>query len=217
VSPSSGENWDVVTSLWTRHQTWRTSVPDRATGGLEITDRTHPFEPSWSTIFDRIIISSSCVIFFFTDVIMLVMYSIWKDHLMHSIFVLYALKFFWWITGLPSIEKSFISCIDLSWFPSFSGEWWSKWAWSRLCASSSLKLHSCPEVTRNQSDTCSDRIHNYLDMMWIWYISLSLSESKLLEEKFKLIGKIIRCWINRINNFTISFVLMWSRWEVNRI
>jgi hypothetical protein len=40
---------------------------------------------------------------------------------------------------------------------------------------SSLKLHSCPEVTRNQSDTCSDWIHNCLDMMWIWYTSLSLS------------------------------------------
>jgi hypothetical protein len=31
----------------------------------------------------------------------------------------------------------------------------------------SLKLQSCPEVTRNQSDTCSDRIHNCLDMMSI--------------------------------------------------
>jgi hypothetical protein len=30
---------------------------------------------------------------------------------------------------------------------------------------SSLKLLSCPEVTRNQSDTCSDRNHNCLDMM----------------------------------------------------
>jgi hypothetical protein len=30
---------------------------------------------------------------------------------------------------------------------------------------SSLKLQSCPEVTRNQSDMCSDRIHNCLDMM----------------------------------------------------
>jgi hypothetical protein len=30
---------------------------------------------------------------------------------------------------------------------------------------SSLKLQSCPEMTRNQSDTCSDRIHNCLDMM----------------------------------------------------
>jgi hypothetical protein len=29
----------------------------------------------------------------------------------------------------------------------------------------SLKLQSCPEVTRNQSGTCSDRIHNCLDMM----------------------------------------------------
>jgi hypothetical protein len=30
---------------------------------------------------------------------------------------------------------------------------------------SNLKLQSCPEVTQNQSDTCSDRIHNCLDMM----------------------------------------------------
>jgi hypothetical protein len=30
---------------------------------------------------------------------------------------------------------------------------------------SSSKLQSCPEVTQNQSDTCSDRIHNCLDMM----------------------------------------------------
>jgi hypothetical protein len=37
--------------------------------------------------------------------------------------------------------------MDLSWLPSFSGEWWSERAWSRLCASSSLKLQSCPEVT----------------------------------------------------------------------
>jgi hypothetical protein len=44
---------------------------------------------------------------------------------------------------------------------------------------SSLKLQSCPEVTRNQSDTCSDRIDNCLDMMWIWYTSLSLSVGNL--------------------------------------
>jgi hypothetical protein len=54
-------------------------------------------------------------------------------------------------------KKSFISCIALSWLPSFSGELWPDQAWSRLCASLSLKLQSCPEVTWNQSDTCSDR------------------------------------------------------------
>jgi hypothetical protein len=113
--PSSGENWGVVTSSWTRHQTWRTSVPDRATGGLEITDRTPLFEQSWSTVFDRIVASSSCVASFFTDVAGLVMCSIWKDHPMTSIFVFYALKFLWWITGLPSIEKSLylvLTCHD---------------------------------------------------------------------------------------------------------
>jgi hypothetical protein len=105
--PSLGENWGVVTRPWIRHQTWWTSVPDRATGGLEITDRTPPFEPSWSTVFDRIVSSSSCVASFFTDVAGLVMCSIWKDHPMTLIFVFYALKLLWWITGLPSIKKIF--------------------------------------------------------------------------------------------------------------
>jgi hypothetical protein len=178
--PSSGENWDVVTSHWTHHQTWWTSVPDQATGGLQITDRTPPFEPSWSSVFDRIVASSSCVAFFFTNVTGLVMCSIWKDHPMTSIFVLYALKFLWWIIGLPSIEKSFISCIALSWLPSFSGEWWSEWTWSWLCASSSLKLQSCPEVTRNQSDTCSDFIKSTIVLIWcefdiLHYLCLNLS------------------------------------------
>jgi hypothetical protein len=103
--PSSGENWGVVTSLWTRHQTWQILVPDRATGGLEITDCTPPFEPSWSTIFDRIVVSSSCVASLFTDVTWLMMCSIWKDYFMALIFVFYALKFLWWIIGLPSIAK----------------------------------------------------------------------------------------------------------------
>jgi hypothetical protein len=208
-----------VSSLAPEHviKTWQTLVPNRATDGLKITDRTPPFEPSWSTVFDRIVASSSYVASFFTDVTGLVMCSIWKDHPMTSIFVFYALKFLWWITELPLIKKSFISCIDMSLLPSFSGEWWSERTWSRLCASSSLKLQSCPEVARNQSDTCSYRIHNCLDMMWIWYISLSLSESELIEEKFKLVGKIIRRWINRINNSTIPFILMWSRWGVNQI
>jgi hypothetical protein len=125
--PSLGENWGVVTSLWTHHQTWWISVPHWVTDGLEITDRTPPFEPSWSTVFDRIVASSSRVASFFTDVTGLMMCSIWKNHPMASIFVFYALKF-----------------------------------------------QSCPEVTRNQSDMCSDRIHNCLDMMWIWYTSLSL-------------------------------------------
>jgi hypothetical protein len=156
VPPSPGENWGVVISPLIRHQTWWTSVPDRATTGLEIW--TPLFKPSWSTVFDRIISSSSCVASFFTDLVGLVMYSIWKDHHMTSIFVFYAFKFLWWITRLPSIEKSFISCIALSWLPSFSGEWWTERAWSQLCASSSLKLQSRPEVTRNQSDTCSDFI-----------------------------------------------------------
>jgi hypothetical protein len=122
---------------------------------------------------------------------------------MALIFVFYALKFLWWITGLSSIKKSFISCIALSWLPSFSGEWWSERTWSRLYASSSLKLQSCPEVTWNQFDMCSDRIYNCSDMIWIWYTSLFLSESELIEEKIKLIGKIIRRWINQINNSTI--------------
>jgi hypothetical protein len=99
------ENWCVVTSPWTRHQTWRTSVSDRATSGLEITDWTHPFEPSWSTIFDRIVALSSCVTSFFTNVTGLVMCSIWKYHPMVSIFVFYALKFLWWIIRLHSIKK----------------------------------------------------------------------------------------------------------------
>jgi hypothetical protein len=121
--PSSGENWGVITSPWTRHQTWRTSVPDQATSGLKITNRMPPFEPSWSTVFDRIVASSSYLASFFTDVAGLVMYSIWKDHPMASIFVFYALKFLCWITGPPSIEKTFISCIALLWLPSFSSEW----------------------------------------------------------------------------------------------
>jgi hypothetical protein len=137
--PTSGENWGVVTSFWTRHQTWRTSVSDQATGRLEITDRTPPFEPSWSTVFDRIVASFSCVASFFTDVAGLVMCSIWKDRPMASIFVFYALKFLWWINKLSSIEKFFISYIVLSWLSSFSGEWWSKWAWSQFCASFRLK------------------------------------------------------------------------------
>jgi hypothetical protein len=123
---SSGENWGVVTSSWTRHQTWRTSVPDRATGGLEITNHTPLFEPRWSTFFDRIVASSSCAASFFTDVAGLVTCSIWKDHPMALIFVFYALKFLWWIIRLPSIKKAFISCIVLSWLPSFSDEWWSE-------------------------------------------------------------------------------------------
>jgi hypothetical protein len=151
-SPNSGENWGVATSPWTRHQTWWTSVPDQATGGLEITDQTPPFEPNWSTVFDRIVASSSRVASFFTDVTWLIMCSIWKDHPMALIFVFYALKFLWWITRLPSIEKSFIFYIDMSWLPSFSGEWWSERVCSWLCASSTLKLQSCHEVTRNQSD-----------------------------------------------------------------
>jgi hypothetical protein len=86
--PSSGENWGAVTSPWTRHQTWWTLVPDRATGGLEITDRKPPFKLSWSTVFNRIVASSSCVTSFFTAVAGLVMCSIWKDHPMASIFFL---------------------------------------------------------------------------------------------------------------------------------
>jgi hypothetical protein len=163
---SSGENWAVVTSPWTHHQTWRTSVPDRAVGGLEITDRTPPFEPSWSTVFDRIVTSSSCVASFFFDVAGLMMCSIWKDHHMASIIVFYALKFLWWKIRLLSIKKSFISYIALSWLPSFSGEWLSEQAWSRLCASSSLKFQSCPEMTRNQSDMCSDFIESIIVLIW---------------------------------------------------
>jgi hypothetical protein len=177
--PSSDKNWGVVTSPWTRHQTWRTSVPDRATSGLEITDRTPLFEPSWSTIFDRIVASYSCVASFFTDITGLVMCSIWKDHPMTSIFVFYALKFLWWITRLPSIEKSFISCIALIWLPSFSGEWWSERAWSRLCASSSLKLQSCPEVTWNQSGTSSDFIESTIALIWYEFDILCLNLSWL--------------------------------------
>jgi hypothetical protein len=180
VAPSSGENWGVVTIPWTRHQTWWTSVPDRSTGGIKILDRTPPFEPSWLTVFDRIVNSSSCVASFFTDVAGLVMCLIWKDHPIDSIFVFYALKFLWWITGLPSIEKSFISCIDMSWLLSFSGEWRSERAWSRLCASSSLKLQSYHEVTRNQSDACSDFIESTIALIWcefdiLYYLWLNLS------------------------------------------
>jgi hypothetical protein len=180
VAPSSGENWGVVTSPWTHHQTWRTSVPDRATGELKITNQTPLFEPSWSTVFNRIVASSSCVASFFTDVAELVMCSIWKDHPMALIFVFYTLKFLWWIIVLPSIKKSFISCIDLSWLPSFSGEWWSEWAWSQLFASSGLKPQSCPEVTRNQSDTGSDFIESIITLIWcefdiLHYLCLNLS------------------------------------------
>jgi hypothetical protein len=180
MTPSPGENWGIVTSLWTRHQIWWTSVPDRAIGGLEITDRMPSFEPSWSIVFDRIVASSSCVPSFFTDVVRLVMCSISKDHHMALIFVFYALKFLWWITKLTSIEKFFISCIDLSWLSSFSGEWWSERAWSQLCASSSLKLQSRPEVTQNQSNTCSDFIKSTIDLIWcefdiLHYLCLNLS------------------------------------------
>jgi hypothetical protein len=189
--PSSGENWGVSTSPWTYHQTWWTSAPDRATSGLEITDRMPPFEPSWSTVFDRIVASSSCVASFFTDVAGLVMCSISKDHSMVSIFVFHALKFLWWITGLPSIKKSFISCIALSWLSSFSGEWWSERAWSRLCASSSLKLQSWLEVTRNQSDTCSDFIESPIALIWcefdiLHYLCLNLS---WLKKNLSRLGK----------------------------
>jgi hypothetical protein len=45
----------------------------------------------------------------------------------------------------------------MSWLPSFSGEWWSERVWNRLCASSILKLQSCPEMMQNQSDTWSDQ------------------------------------------------------------
>jgi hypothetical protein len=102
---SSGENWSVIISSWTRHQTWWTLVPNRPTDGLEITDWTPPLEPSWSTVFDRIVASSSCVASFLTNVARLMMCLIWKDHPMNSIFVSYVLKFLWWITRLPSIEK----------------------------------------------------------------------------------------------------------------
>jgi hypothetical protein len=210
VSPSSGENWGVVTNPWTRHQTWWTSISDRATGGLEITDRTPPFEPNWSTVFDRIVASSSCVASLFTDVAVLMMCSIWKDHHMTLILIFYALKFLWWLNELPWFEKSFISYIDLSWLPSFSGEWWSERAWSRLCASSSLKLQSCPDVTLNQSDTCSDFIDSQLswyDANLIYFIIFTLIWVD--RKKIKLIGKIIRRWINWINNSIIPFILMW--------
>jgi hypothetical protein len=43
----------------------------------------------------------------------LVMCSILKDHPMTSICIFYALKFLWWITGLPSIKKLFTSCIAM--------------------------------------------------------------------------------------------------------
>jgi hypothetical protein len=33
------------------------------------------------------------------------MCSLWKDHPVTSIFIFYAIKFLWWLTGLPSIEK----------------------------------------------------------------------------------------------------------------
>jgi hypothetical protein len=77
-------------------------------------------------------------------------------------------------------KKSFISCIGLSWLPSFSGEWWSEWAWSWLCASSSLKLQSCPELTWNQSDTWSDFIESTIALIWyefdiLHYLCLNLS------------------------------------------
>jgi hypothetical protein len=178
--PSSSQNWGVITSPWTRHQIWWTLVLDRATGGLEIIDQTPPFEPSWSTVFDRIVDSSSCVASFFTDVAGLVMCSIWKDHSISLIFVFYALKFLWWITGLPSIKKSFISYIVLSLFPSFSGEWWSERVWSRLRASLRLKLQSCPKVTQNQSDTRSDFIESIIVLIWcefdiLHYLCLNLS------------------------------------------
>jgi hypothetical protein len=68
-APSSGKNWGVITSLWTPHQTWWTSVPDRANNGLAIIDRTSLSGPSWSTtFFDRIVAFSSCSASFFTDV-----------------------------------------------------------------------------------------------------------------------------------------------------
>jgi hypothetical protein len=179
-SLSPGENWAVVTSPWTHHQTWWTLVSDRATGGLEITDQTPPFELSWSIVFDRIVASSSCVASFFTNVIGLVICSIWKDHSMTLTFVFYTLTFLWWITGLTSIEKSFISYIDMSWPPSLSGEWWSERTWGWLCVSSSLKLQSRPEVTLNQSDTCSDFIESTIVLIWcefdiFHYLCLNLS------------------------------------------
>jgi hypothetical protein len=59
-APSLSENWCVVTSPLTHHQTWWTSVSDRATDGLEITDRTPPFESNWSTIFNRICFIFMC-------------------------------------------------------------------------------------------------------------------------------------------------------------
>jgi hypothetical protein len=117
---------------------------------------------------------------FFTDVAELVMCSIWKYHHMASIFVFYALKFLWWITELSSIKKSCISYIALSWLLSFSGEWWSEREWSRLCASSILKLQSYPEVMRNQSDTCSNFIESTINLIWcqfdiLHYLCLNLS------------------------------------------
>jgi hypothetical protein len=113
-TPSSGENWGVVTSPWTRHQTWWTSVPDRATCGLEITDWMPPFKPSWSMVFDRIVVSSSCVASFFIDVTWLVMCSVWKDHPMASIFV------FWW-TSVPDRATCGLQITD--WMPPFKPSW----------------------------------------------------------------------------------------------
>jgi hypothetical protein len=74
-APDSGKNWGIITSSWTPHQTWWTSVPDQATDGLAITDQT-PFSDQ----------ADSCFIFLFD--ILLHWCLILKDHHIASFFCL---------------------------------------------------------------------------------------------------------------------------------
>jgi hypothetical protein len=120
VGPRSKENWGIVTHSWTRHQSWWTSVPDRATDWLAITDRTPLFDiiiMASDFIFCIIITSSSYLASFFTDVTGLVMCSIWEDHPMTSIFILYILVSRMWVTGLSLKNPSHPALIGCYFHP----------------------------------------------------------------------------------------------------
>jgi hypothetical protein len=101
-APNLDKNSGVVTSPWTHHQSWWTSIPDRTTDRLTISDQTKLI----NFIFYRRVASSSYLTSFSTDVMGLMMCSIWKDHPMTSIFILYTLVSCRWVTELPQSNKN---------------------------------------------------------------------------------------------------------------
>jgi hypothetical protein len=111
-APGISKIWGVVTNPWTLIRTLvnfdsRSSYRRIGNHRSDTSVRTKLI----NFTFDRIIASFSCSVSFFTDVTGLVMCSIWKDHLMTSIFVLYTLLSRRWVTDFLQSNKNLLHLV----------------------------------------------------------------------------------------------------------